>query len=75
MLAALCAIARLKLSSGPGHGRQRGARVGPGGLAEDRHPARIAAEPGNVVAHPHHQRGDLVEQPLSADAPSICAPP
>ena len=42
-------------------GQQRQYRSGTGGFAENRYPARIAAECRDVVAHPG-QRGDLVAQ-------------
>ena len=45
----------------PRHGQQRGDRPAARRLAEDRHPARVAAEGPDVVPHPL-QRGDLVEQ-------------
>ena len=52
-----------------GHRQQAGDAHPAGGLTEDRHIARVAAERGDVLLHPF-QRRDLVEQPRFGLAPS-----
>jgi hypothetical protein len=50
---------------GQGRGDQQGSVLGARRLAEHRYVLRVAAEPGDVVAHPLERR-DLVEQAVFA---------